>query len=137
MLPWATGVGAATERLQVFATVHVPLAHPLKLAKELATVDHVAGGRCALNVVAGWNVDQFTMFGMTLIDHDDRYAQAAEWVEIIERLWTEDDPFDYNGRFYTLHDAYSEPKPLQRPRPPIMNAGLSPTGGRPRRSTRT
>ena len=45
VIPWATGLGAATDRLQVFSTVHVPLVHPLKLAKELATVDHVSGGR--------------------------------------------------------------------------------------------
>ena len=68
------------------------------------------------------------MFGITQIEHDDRYAQAAEWIEIIERLWVEDEPFNFNGRFYTLHEAYSEPKPVQRPRPPIMNAGLSPAG---------
>src|SRR5829696_5834290 len=127
-IPWATGIGASTDRIQVFSTVHVPLMHPLKLAKELATVDHVSGGRCGVNIVAGWNIDQFAMFGMTLIEHDDRYAQAAEWVEIIERLWVEAEPFDFDGRFYALDDAYSEPKPLQRPRPPIMNAGLSPAG---------
>jgi alkanesulfonate monooxygenase SsuD/methylene tetrahydromethanopterin reductase-like flavin-dependent oxidoreductase (luciferase family) len=128
VIPWATGLAAATERLQVFSTVHVPLVHPLKVAKELATVDHVSGGRCALNIVAGWNIDEFEMFGITLVDHDDRYAQAAEWIEIIQRAWVEDEPFDFHGRFYTLRDAYSEPKPLQRPRPPIMNAGLSPAG---------
>ena len=127
-VPWATGIGASTDRLQVFSTVHVPLMHPLKMAKELATADHVSGGCCGVNIVAGWNIDQFAMFGMTLLEHDDRYAQAAEWVEIIQRLWVEDEPFDFNGRFYTLHDAYSEPKPVQRPRPPIMNAGLSPAG---------
>src|SRR3954464_408927 len=65
-IPWATGLGAATDRLQVFSTLHVPLAHPLKIAKELATVDHVSGGRCGINVVAGWNIDQFAMFGMKL-----------------------------------------------------------------------
>ena len=127
-VPWATGIGASTGALQVFSTVHVPLMHPLKMAKELATADHISGGCCGINIVAGWNIDQFAMFGMTLLEHDDRYAQAAEWVEIIQRLWTEDEPFDFKGRFYTLHDAYSEPKPLQRPRPPIMNAGLSPAG---------
>jgi alkanesulfonate monooxygenase SsuD/methylene tetrahydromethanopterin reductase-like flavin-dependent oxidoreductase (luciferase family) len=128
VVPWAAGLGAATERLQVFSTVHVPLVHPVKVAKELATVDHVSGGRCALNIVAGWNIDEFAMFGLSLVDHDDRYAQAVEWIEIVERLWSEDEPFDFDGRFYTLNGAYSAPKPLQRPRPPIMNAGLSPAG---------
>jgi alkanesulfonate monooxygenase SsuD/methylene tetrahydromethanopterin reductase-like flavin-dependent oxidoreductase (luciferase family) len=128
VIPWATGLAASTQRLQVFSTVHVPLIHPVEAAKELVTIDHVSGGRCALNIVAGWKRDEFEMFGITLLEHDDRYAQAAEWIEIIKRLWVEDEPFDFEGRFYTLHDAYSEPKPLQRPRPPIMNAGLSPTG---------
>lgn len=125
---WAAGLGAATERIQVFSTIHVPMAHPVKVAKELTTVDHVSGGRAAINVVAGWNIDEFAMFGIVQRDHDDRYLQAAEWLSVISRLWTEDEPFDFEGRFYQLKDAYSDPKPLQRTRPVIMNAGISPVG---------
>lgn len=127
-IPWAAGVSAVTSRIQVMSTIHVPLNHPTKLAKELATVDHVSQGRSGINVVAGWNIDEFAMFGIRQLEHDDRYVQAAEWLSIVRRLWTEEQPFDFDGRFYTLRDVYSEPKPLQRPRPPIMNAGSSPAG---------
>ena len=100
----------------------------MKVAKELATVDHVSDGRAGLNIVVGWNIDEFAMFGITQLDHDDRYAQAAEWLTVMSRLWTEEEPFDFDGRFYQLKDVLGEPKPIQRTRPPIMNAGMSPAG---------
>lgn len=127
-IPWATGLGAATERIALFSTVHVPLSHPTRLAKELATVDHVSGGRAALNIVAGWNIDEFAMFGYEQKAHDDRYAQAEEWLRILLRIWSDREPFDFDGQFYKLRGVYSAPSPVQQPRPPIMNAGTSPVG---------
>jgi alkanesulfonate monooxygenase SsuD/methylene tetrahydromethanopterin reductase-like flavin-dependent oxidoreductase (luciferase family) len=127
-LPWAAGIGAATERLSIFSTIHVPLLHPVRAAKTIATADHVAGGRYALNIVAGWNVDEFAMFGMTQNEHDDRYAQAAEWATIVKRLWAEAEPFDFEGRYYTVRGGISAPHPVQQPRPPVMSAGASPAG---------
>jgi alkanesulfonate monooxygenase SsuD/methylene tetrahydromethanopterin reductase-like flavin-dependent oxidoreductase (luciferase family) len=68
------------------------------------------------------------MFGRTMLSLEDRYACAEEWVEIIKRLWTEDDEFDHEGRFYKIAKGYLQPKPIQAPYPVIMNAGASERG---------
>ena len=124
---WAAGLGQATSACTVMATAHMSLVHPVIVAKQGATVDHVSGGRFALNVVAGWNEPEFRMFGGAMAAHADRYAQAAEWMEVLQRLWREQDDFDYEGRFYSIKKGESFPKPLQSP-PPIMNAGGSDKG---------
>ncbi len=61
---WATALLARTERVQVFATVHVPILHPMLAAKMAVTADHVSGGRFGVNVVAGWFPEEFAMFGL-------------------------------------------------------------------------
>ena len=65
---WAAGLAAVTERIGLFMTVHVPLVHPVYAAKALATVDHISGGRAGLNIVCGWNPEEFAMFGAALTD---------------------------------------------------------------------
>ncbi len=125
---WAAAVAAVTERIQVFATFHVPVLHPVAAAKQIATVDHVSGGRFALNIVAGWNEDEFRMFGIEQRPHDDRYAVAGEWVEFLERIWAAEEEFDFHGRHLSGTHVLSEPRPLQRPGPVVMNAGFSPSG---------
>lgn len=125
---WAAGIAAVTRRIQVFATVHVPLAHPVAAAKQIATVDHISGGRFALNVVAGWNDDELRMFGVGPREHDDRYEVAREWMTFLERIWSASAPFDFDGRYFQGRGVLSEPKPVQRERPVVMNAGVSQAG---------
>jgi dimethylsulfone monooxygenase len=125
---WAAGIGAATSRAGVFATSHVPTIHPVMAAKQAATIDHITSGRFALNVVTGWHTPEIEMFGAPLLDHDLRYEVAVEWLEIIKRLWTEDEPFSLDGRFFTVKEARISPHPVQRPHPVLMNAGGSPAG---------
>ncbi|HTV90600.1 MAG TPA: LLM class flavin-dependent oxidoreductase [Stellaceae bacterium] len=129
-LAWAAGMGALTQHAAVFCTTHVPTIHPIVAAKQCTTVDHLTGGRFALNVVCGWFAPELRMFGLHEMDHDTRYAYADEWVEIVRRLWTEEDEFDYEGKFFRIEKGFHEPKPLQRPHPPIMNAGSSGIGAR-------
>jgi alkanesulfonate monooxygenase SsuD/methylene tetrahydromethanopterin reductase-like flavin-dependent oxidoreductase (luciferase family) len=123
---WAAGLAAATERIGLFMTVHVPLVHPVYAAKALATVDHVSNGRAGLNIVCGWNPDEFGMFGVTL--GDDAYGQAAEWIGIIERAYAADAPFDHDGQHYKLRQVVSRPASLQHPRPVTMNAAFGAPG---------
>jgi alkanesulfonate monooxygenase SsuD/methylene tetrahydromethanopterin reductase-like flavin-dependent oxidoreductase (luciferase family) len=106
----------------------VPTIHPILAAKQGMTVDHISGGRFALNVVTGWHKPEIEMFGAPLLEHDQRYALAAEWLQIIKRLWTEDEPFDFEGSYYKVEGAVCRPHPLQRPHPVIMNAGGSEAG---------
>src|SRR5579859_201258 len=127
-IAWACGLLAGTRHVNVFCTVHVPLIHPIVAAKQMATVDHVGRGRLGVNVVCGWNEDEFQMFGVAKHEHDDRYAQGEEWWSIIRRLWSGDVPFDFAGRFYQLGRVQGEPRPYSGERPMMMNAGSSPTG---------
>ncbi|MEJ2871347.1 LLM class flavin-dependent oxidoreductase [Actinomycetospora sp. OC33-EN08] len=126
---WAAGIAAATENIGVFATSHAPTMHPIAAAKQAATVDHISGGRFALNVVGGWNRPELEMFGAPMREHDERYDHLAEWLEVIRRLWAETDEFDHHGRFFDVVGGVSQPKPVQ-PTIPIMNAGGSPRGMR-------
>ncbi len=125
---WATGVGAVTKQIGVFATCHVPLVHPVMAAKMSATVDHVTGGRFCLNVVCGWFKDEFDMFGAEWRLHEERYQYGAEWVEFVRKLWSHAGEFDFDGEYFHSKNAWSEPKPVQKPFPPIMNAGGSELG---------
>jgi len=125
---WAAGLSAVTERIAVFATFHVPTVHPVRAAKEAATVDHISNGRFGLNVVAGWNQAEFRMFDITLREHDDRYAVASEWLAFVERAWSGAQPFDWDGEHFRGASIISQPQPVQQPRPVIMGAGASPAG---------
>lgn len=127
-ITWATGLLAATQELSVFGTVHMALIHPVFAAKQIATADHVGRGRFGLNVVAGWNEAEFDMFGAELLPHDERYAFAEEWVGICKRIWTDAEPFDFAGRYFTLKEVQGLPKPYNGRAPLIMSAGSSSAG---------
>jgi dimethylsulfone monooxygenase len=125
---WAGGILAATEHLTVFGTVHAPLVHPIFAAKQFVTVDHIGRGRFALNLVCGWNQDEFEMFNVAQRDHETRYVYGAEWLRVVRMMWESREPFDFNGEFITLDGIESEPKPYDGTQPVIMNAGSSDTG---------
>jgi FMNH2-dependent dimethyl sulfone monooxygenase len=124
---WAAGLAALTEQIAVMSTVHVPVYGPLLTAKLAATLDHISGGRCGINIVCGWFKPEIEMFGSSITSHEDRYGAADEWVQLVERLWTEDKSFDFEGKFYSMKQAFSDPKPLGA-RPMLMNAGGSDRG---------
>jgi alkanesulfonate monooxygenase SsuD/methylene tetrahydromethanopterin reductase-like flavin-dependent oxidoreductase (luciferase family) len=125
---WASGLLASTKRLVVFGTVHAPLFHPVIAAKEFVTADHIGEGRFGLNVVVGWNEDEFEMFGVKQRDHETRYEFGEEWLTIVKRCWSEPEEFDFEGKFFKLKGVRAKPKPYGGARPLIMNAGASPTG---------
>jgi len=123
---FAAALAGVTERIALFSTVHVPMVHPVYAAKALATVDHASGGRAGLNIVCGWNPEEFDAFGLTIIE--DRYQQGLEWFEILSRIHADTGPFDFDGRYYKLKAVSGRPAPLQRPRPVTLNAAFSPPG---------
>ena len=125
---WAAGLLAVTSRIMVFSTFHVPVGHPLLAAKMGATADHISGGRWGLNIVAGWNPEELAMFGVDWREHDERYAVADEWTTLLKQLWTVAGESDFHGSHFNLERGCSDPKPLQRPYPVIMNAGTSSAG---------
>jgi dimethylsulfone monooxygenase len=123
---FAAALAGVTERIALFSTVHVPMVHPVFAAKALSTVDHASGGRAGLNIVCGWNPDEFSAFGLDPVA--DRYAQGLEWYEILSRIHADTGPFDFDGHFYRLRGVSGRPAPLQRPRPVTLNAAFSPPG---------
>ena len=127
-LSWASALLAATKELVVFSTVHVPLVNPVFAAKSMVTAHHVGRGRFGLNIVSGWNIDEFGMFGATLRQHDERYAYSTEWAILLKRIWTETEPFDFDGKFFQLKGVIGKPKPWGGQRPMLMSAGSSPAG---------
>ncbi|MCE0762042.1 LLM class flavin-dependent oxidoreductase [Pseudonocardia kujensis] len=127
-LTWASGLLAATRGLTVFGTVHVGLINPVFAAKQMVTAHHIGAGRFGLNVVSGWNEGEYGMFDVPMLEHDERYAYTEEWVRIAQRIWGEEEPFDFDGRYFRLKGVLSKPKPFGARRPLLMSAGSSPAG---------
>ena len=127
-LTWATGMLSATDKIVVFGTVHVALINPVLAAKQMMSADHAGKGRFGLNMVAGWNIGEHAMFGIKIREHDRRYDYTEEWLDVVEGLWTRDEPFDFKGEFFDLKHVTARPKPFGGERPILVSAGNSPVG---------
>jgi alkanesulfonate monooxygenase SsuD/methylene tetrahydromethanopterin reductase-like flavin-dependent oxidoreductase (luciferase family) len=104
---------------------------PAMLAKIAATVDVVSGGRLDFGIGVGSRPTiptarrEYEMHGMPYLDTPDAVGTFAEACTVIKRLWTEDEPFDFDGEHIKLTGAFGNPKPVQRPHPPIVIGGTS------------
>jgi len=127
-ITWATGLLARTRRLTVFGTIHVQMIHPILAAKQIVTGHHVGHGRFGVNIVCGWNRDEFEMFRTEQYAHDERYAFAADWWSVVTSLWERDGRFEHQGKFFSFSNLEAAPKPYGGGRPLMMNAGASPAG---------
>ena len=126
---WTAAMLAITKTITVFTTVHTAFTHPVLAAKQFASLDAIGNGRFALNVVCGWNADEYRIFGMELpSEHTERYALGEEWLDIVLRIWSSAEPFDWDGRFFKLKGVVGNPKPVGGILPPLVNAGASPQG---------
>jgi dimethylsulfone monooxygenase len=124
---WAGAVSAVTERISVISTLHVTLIPPIFVAKAEATVDLISNGRAGMNLVCGWYPAEQDLFGVKLKEHTDRYDYADEWLQVFDRLWSGTKSFDFNGQYFQLKGAMSQPRGVQS-RPVLLNAGGSPRG---------
>jgi alkanesulfonate monooxygenase SsuD/methylene tetrahydromethanopterin reductase-like flavin-dependent oxidoreductase (luciferase family) len=125
-------LAAQTERLRIGVIVTNNRARlPAVLAKMATTVDVVSGGRLEFGIGAGAgrqkdpNLDQvvrreYDAYGFDVVEPSATIGALDESLTIIKRMWTEAEPFDFDGRYYKLKGAICEPKPVQKPRPPIM-----------------
>jgi F420-dependent oxidoreductase-like protein len=93
--------------------------HPAILAKLAATLDHLSGGRAECGMGAGWFELEHTSLGIPFPAVAERLRALEEAMRIVRALWTRDS-VDFDGRYYQLKGAVSEPKPVQRPGPPIV-----------------
>jgi alkanesulfonate monooxygenase SsuD/methylene tetrahydromethanopterin reductase-like flavin-dependent oxidoreductase (luciferase family) len=125
---WTSGLLASTQRITVFATVHAPLFNPVIAAKACITADHIGNGRFGLNLVVGWNEDEFAMFGVQQRQHEQRYEYGQEWLDAVKLMWSPQEDFDVDGKYIQLKGVRIKPKPIGGVRPLIMNAGASPVG---------
>jgi alkanesulfonate monooxygenase SsuD/methylene tetrahydromethanopterin reductase-like flavin-dependent oxidoreductase (luciferase family) len=125
---WAAGLAQATENIGIFTTTHVPTVHPIVAAKMATTIDHISNGRFGMNLVMGWFTPEMELFGRKQLEHDERYAYGQDWLDFAERLWTEPGSFDFDGTYFQSKNAHAYPKPVQNPRPALLNAGASPAG---------
>lgn len=111
-----TYAAALTERLRLGSAVLLTaLRNPVHLAKSLATLDHLSGGRLIVGVGLGGDAKIYPAFGLAA---EGRAARFAEGIRVMKRLWTEP-RVSVAGRFWTLENTAMEPKPLQTPHPPI------------------
>jgi probable F420-dependent oxidoreductase len=92
--------------------------HPGLMAKIAVTVDHLSNGRLEFGIGTGWNEPEFTQFGLPFPSAGDRVTMLDESLRAMKLLWSEPRT-TFSGRFYQLKDAIAEPKPVQRPHPPI------------------
>jgi alkanesulfonate monooxygenase SsuD/methylene tetrahydromethanopterin reductase-like flavin-dependent oxidoreductase (luciferase family) len=125
-----SALAAQTSRLRIGLMVTSNrIRPPALLAKIAATVDVVSGGRLDFGIGAGsrtdipWARREYDAYGLPYVGADDAVGSLAEACTIIRRLWAEDAPFDFHGRYYDLTGAFCNPKPVQRPHPPIMIGG--------------
>jgi F420-dependent oxidoreductase-like protein len=108
-------------RLGVMVTGN-PYRHPAVLANMAASIDVMSGGRLELGIGAGWNEEESAAYGIDLPPLRERFDRLEEACEVIDRLLTRE-VASFDGTYYRLTDARCEPKPVQRPRPPIVIGG--------------
>ena len=126
---WSTAaaLAAVTERLELMVAVRPTFHPPALLAKQAANIDHISGGRLSVNVVSSWWAEEARQYGVEFDTHDARYARTAEWLAVVDGLWSER-RFSFAGKYYRVEDAILEPKPLRRPprpRPTVYAGGES------------
>lgn len=98
--------------------------HPSMLAKMASTLDNICGGRLELGIGAGWLKKEHVAFGFDWDEHSVRIERLRETLEIVRKLWTKN-CVSYTGRHFRIKDATLEPKPIQKPHPPLWIGGSS------------
>jgi len=113
---WSTAaaIAAVTRRQEIMVAVRPNFHQPALFAKAAANIDRISGGRLSLNVVSSWWADEARQYGLQFDQHDDRYAQTSEWLDVVKGLWTEE-RFSFSGRFYQTDQAICAPKPVKMP----------------------
>jgi dimethylsulfone monooxygenase len=123
---WSTAaaLAAVTTSLELMVAVRPTFHSPALLAKQAANIDHISGGRLSLNVVSSWWADEAKQYGVHFEQHEDRYARTAEWLEVVNGVWTQP-RFSFSGKHYRVENTALEPKPVSKPRPVLYAGGES------------
>lgn len=121
------GLAAATSTIGLFPSISILSQHPAVVARMVATIDDISGGRCGLNIVTGWNRPEYAQMGMWPGDehYQRRYQYAAEYVQILQSLW-QTGRASWEGEYFQLEDCSVLPQPNRDI--PLVCAGQSPAG---------
>ncbi len=110
----------ATDNIRVNSCISIlPVQHPIITAKALATMDWLSGGRVNVTFAVGWLKEEFDLLG---VPFHERGRMSDEYLAAIVELWTKDDPV-FEGKYVNFRDVAFEPKPVQKPHPPIWMGG--------------
>ncbi len=121
-LALAAAIAARTRRIKIGTAVQViPLCHPLQLAEEAATIDHISHGRLIFGVGRSGFARTYAHYGVPYAESRERFAET---LEIVKRAWTQES-FSFEGEHFQFHDVCVVPKPYQSPHPPIRVAATS------------
>jgi probable F420-dependent oxidoreductase len=125
-IPFLATVAAVTERLRIGTFVfNTGLRHPAVLAQDLASLDVLSGGRLEIGLGAGWNRPEHDAIGLPFDPVGTRVSRLAEVIAVLKGCFGEE-PFSFRGQHFTITDFDGQPKPVQRPHPPLFVGG----GGR-------
>ena len=118
-----TAVAAVTERIRLVpSVVAASFRTPPMLAKIASTLDQVSRGRFTLGLGAGWKQDEYDAHGYPYPSDAERLAQLAEAIRVIKAMWTQPEP-TFQGEYFSIRKAYNNPRPVQKPHPPLMLGG--------------
>jgi probable F420-dependent oxidoreductase len=110
----------ATEKIRVNSCIAIlPLQHPIVTAKALSTIDWLSGGRVTITFAVGWLEEEFNLLG---VPFHQRGRMGDEYLQAIVELWTKENPV-FKGEYVSFSDVAFEPKPIQKPHPPIWLGG--------------
>jgi F420-dependent oxidoreductase-like protein len=124
---WTTlgALGAITTTLRLGTLVSpATFRHPSMLAKAVATADQISDGRVTLGIGAGWHEREHEAYGFRFASTRERMDVLEEQVQVILGAWA-DGPFSFDGEHYRVHDLEAQPKPVQRPHPPVIVGGTA------------
>jgi len=123
--PLAGAIAARTTRVRISTDIALlPLYHPIRLAEEMAVLDHISNGRMELGIGMGYVPSEFAAFGVPL---KNRVSMTEEGIDILRLAWG-DGPFTYRGKRYQLNNVDVHPKPVQDGGPPLWIAAMSEAG---------
>ena len=113
-------IAARTERIRLGTNIYIlPLRHPLQTARMAMTLDLLSQGRLELGVGVGWLAEEFAAAD---VDFASRGGRTRECVRVLKALWTESEP-EFHGRYFSFGPVKFEPKPVQKPHPPLVFGG--------------
>jgi probable F420-dependent oxidoreductase len=119
-----TAAAVVTTRLRLGTGIALVANHdPITLAKQIATLDRISGGRFLLGVGAGWNREEIENHG---VEFDTRWRRAIEHLEAMQAIWTQDEA-SFAGKWVNFDRIWSWPKPVQQPHPPILLGTMQPS----------